>query len=317
MSSVAKVYVDQFESFVEGLEQTRGSRIYCVIQTRGDHICGPTFNSILKARKGLKDGEKLELLIHSPGGHPDIAYQAVKFFRRRFKSVNAIVPMMAKSAATLMCLGTDTIYMGELAELGPLDVQLNDPVKKGETPISPIDDFKSMEFLREHAVEILDYFTLTIIERSGVSLKEALHESMPATIGIVRSLYEKIDPLEIGGHRRALAIGEEYATRLLKLVNNPNYQTIAERLVWNYPAHNFVLDFEECRELGLPVELLDRSLDQQLTDALNELLKHGITYHGFATKPDANRVAPPKSAKAQTRRLQTRPNGREAVTSEQ
>ena len=79
-------------------------------------------------------GDVIHLLIHSPGGHADPAYKAMKFFRKRFKTVVAIVPLYAKSAATLMCLGADKIFMGEFAELGPLDVQINDPVEKGLEP---------------------------------------------------------------------------------------------------------------------------------------------------------------------------------------
>jgi len=40
------------------------------------------------------------------------------------KKLVVAVPRMAKSAATLMCLGADEIHMGPLGELGPIDTQL-------------------------------------------------------------------------------------------------------------------------------------------------------------------------------------------------
>jgi hypothetical protein len=316
MAPTAQHGLEKLRVVVADLERKRNSRVYVIIHSQDpQHICGPTLQSLLNKRQGFPEGDTLDILLHSPGGHADIAYQAIKFFRRRYKSVNAIVPLMAKSAATLMCLGMDNIYMGEFAELGPIDVQIDDPVEKGSTPVSPINDFKSMEFLREYAVDILDYFVLALIERSGMSVKEAIHESLPAVTGIIRPLYEKIDPLEVGGHRRELAIGEEYAKRILQLVRNPNCDSIVEQLVWKYPSHDFVLDCEECKRLGLPVELLDRATDISLVQAIQEFIRTGIPYHGFLT--DKPTISAPKAApKARSgRKVPTRANGRVSAES--
>src|SRR6266566_4502600 len=61
----------------------------------------------------------------------NVAYRLAKYFRSHCKQLNIIIPMIAKSAATLLCLNADTIYMGEFAELGPLDAQLKDEIEKG------------------------------------------------------------------------------------------------------------------------------------------------------------------------------------------
>jgi hypothetical protein len=110
----------------------------------------------------------------------------MKFFRRRYDRVNAIVPLKAKSAATLMCLGADRIAMGEFAHLGPVDIQIVDPIERGAESFSPLDEFKSMEFMRDYAVEILDFFTGLFLERSGMSVKEAMHETIPCVTGLMQ-----------------------------------------------------------------------------------------------------------------------------------
>src|SRR6266542_4156712 len=110
-----------FQKTIVSIEKKRNSRIFCFVQNGREHICTPTYGTILMERDKLKNIDTLEILIHSGGGHPEIAYQAAKFLRRHCKRLNVIVPMMAKSAATLMSLVADTIYLGELAELGPLD----------------------------------------------------------------------------------------------------------------------------------------------------------------------------------------------------
>jgi len=283
---------ESVQDLIRDLEIKRKSRIFSLIHCGSHHICSPTLTSVLNSRDSIQGTDTLEILMHSLGGHPSIAYQVMKFFRRTCKHVNVIVPLQAKSAATLMCFGADMIYMGEFAELGPMDVQINDPVERGSQPFSPLDEFKSMEFLREYAVELLDYFTVLFIKQSGMSIKEAIHESIPCVSGMMRPLYERIDPLEVGGHRRALAIGEEYSIRLLKLVGNPHWQTIVEKLVWKYPSHDFAIDIDEALDLNLPVSALPREQDKALVNAIMELEQNEICLHGFVTDPPKQPNAP-------------------------
>jgi len=63
-------------------------------------------------------------MINSPGGNADVAEKMIRMCRQRFQTFNIIVPDYAKSAATMIALGSDKIMMGYLAELGPIDPQL-------------------------------------------------------------------------------------------------------------------------------------------------------------------------------------------------
>lgn len=308
-SEKAKIH-ESFWKTIAKLETKRKSKIFCLLHCPQDngHICGPTLGSLLFERQGFKNIDTLELLLHSPGGSADIAYQAVRFFRRHCKKLNVIVPLEAKSAATLMCLGADAIFMGELAELGPIDVQIQDPIEKGAKRISPLDEFKSAEFLRDYAVEILDVFTLLILRRSGISVKEALHESLHFTTEIMRPLYEQIDPLEIGEYKRALAIGGEYADRLLAMTKNPKAKAITEALLLKYPSHNFAIDRAEARSLGLPAHALDERQEGLFLSAISSILQTGESVYGF------RKVLPPPRKPA-TRRAKKKPARPAAVLS--
>jgi len=226
----------------------------------------------------------------------------MRFFRRHCKKLNVIVPMTAKSAATLMCLGADSIYMGEFADLGPIDVQITDPLEKGAKSISPLDEFKSAEFLRDYAVEIFDMFTLLIIRRSGMSVKEALREASPFTTALMRPLYEQLDPLEIGAYKRALAVGEEYAERLLAFTRNPLRKEIVQALVSKYPSHEFAIDRVEARALGLPVHPLDSAQESLLHDALQGIIDKGESIYGFAEVQHKKPASPKPSASTATKK---------------
>jgi hypothetical protein len=297
---------------VRGLEKERECPIWCMTHCNYGHICSPTMWSVYKDRHKVGNGEKLELLLHSGGGHPDIAFKVMKFFRRRFKTVNAIVPLRAKSAATLMCLGADKIYMGELAELGPVDIQLDDAYEHGDKSFSPLDEFKSMEFLRESSIEGMDFYASLMNAQYGVSIKEGLEAAIPLMAELMKPIFGQIDPIKMGGYRRAIAIGEEYAKRMLALTGNPKAPEIVQKMVWEYPSHDFCIDFEEARVLGLPVERLPEAQDHKISAAL--LMVGRGDYHGFVShesSPAPKSVRRNRGRAASRHRINGKPNGRE------
>jgi hypothetical protein len=278
--------VTEFRAKIHALEQERDSRIFCLIHHGQNHICHPTMRAVYANRAETGYGARLEILMHSPGGHPDFAFQVMKFFRRRYKEVNIIVPLMAKSAATLMCLGADRVFMGEFGDLGPIDIQIDDPVDKGDRAISPLDEFKSLEYMRDMAIEWLAYFSALAREDFGMSVKQALEHGVPFITGLMQPILGQIDPLEVGSYRRSLAIAEEYGKRMLDLTGQQNDRLVHE-LVWEYPAHSFCIDYEEADRLGLPVEKLSDEQDHRFCEAVLGLEKG--YYHGFASSQHASK----------------------------
>ncbi|MEK7685771.1 MAG: hypothetical protein AAB466_10145 [Verrucomicrobiota bacterium] len=67
----------------------------------------------------------LTLFLNSPGGFALTAERAIKICRSYSKeNFEVIVPNMAKSAATMVCLGARKILMTPTSELGPIDPQV-------------------------------------------------------------------------------------------------------------------------------------------------------------------------------------------------
>ena len=66
----------------------------------------------------------LDILLHSPGGSPTATESIVHLLRARFSPIRFIVPHTAKSAATMLALSGDEILLGQAAELGPIDPQM-------------------------------------------------------------------------------------------------------------------------------------------------------------------------------------------------
>jgi hypothetical protein len=83
-------------------------------------------------------GEKLDLLIHSPGGSPEAAEGIVEGIRAKFSHVRVLVPSYAKSAATMMAMASNEIILAANAELGPIDPQMQ--TANGYSPAEAIKD---------------------------------------------------------------------------------------------------------------------------------------------------------------------------------
>lgn len=66
----------------------------------------------------------LRLILNSPGGDGVVAEKIVEMCRHYCKKLEVIIPNMAKSAATMIALGSDEVTMGYCSEIGPIDAQV-------------------------------------------------------------------------------------------------------------------------------------------------------------------------------------------------
>lgn len=72
----------------------------------------------------MVESSKVDLLLNSNGGMIDSAEKILYMCREKSSSFRVIIPERAKSAATLIALGSDEIVMGIASELGPTDPQI-------------------------------------------------------------------------------------------------------------------------------------------------------------------------------------------------
>lgn len=209
------------------------------------------------------------LIIDSPGGDAQSAFQIAKLFRRHCGGFCAVVPRMAKSAATLVVLGADELMMGRDAELGPLDAQIFDPDREGVG--SALDEVQALERLNSVALDLSDQAMFLLIGRTGKKVDTLLPTVMRFVSDLMNPLLDKIDTIHYTQYSRVLKVAEDYATRLLE----PRYteeqaKHIARRLVNNYSEHGFVLDKDEVGEM---LTLTEPSPDvQSLVDTLEDVL---------------------------------------------
>ncbi|MEC9490483.1 MAG: hypothetical protein UMU04_06005 [Halanaerobiales bacterium] len=94
-------------------------------QARGAlSIVPQDIEGFMSSLHGLQ-GDKLDLILHSPGGALEAAEQIVNYLRNKYNYIRAIIPQNAMSAATMIACACDEILMGKHSAIGPIDPQIN------------------------------------------------------------------------------------------------------------------------------------------------------------------------------------------------
>ena len=200
----------------------------------------PPFADLLQ---DLNDDTNLDLLIHSGGGDIDAAERIVHMCRERSATFRVIVPSSAKSAATMIAIAADSIVMGYVSELGPIDPQVYVTTPRGETMWRPAQSFlDGLDAIKEEA-------------KGG--------EISPAYF----PLLDKLDPALIDYCRKSIDRAKAFAERWLKkgmcAAEPAKAGEIASRLcdATRYLSHGAMIDAEEADEMGLKVEYLQPHSD--------------------------------------------------------
>ena len=261
-----------FVDAVQDLESALQRPVWLCIQQGEDDAAtmGPaTRIAFLAAREQLAADGPIALLVDSPGGYAEDAYGIARILCRHAGGFTAIVPSFAKSAATLLCLGADQIWMGDDAELGPLDAQQWD--NEREEHASALDEIQALERLHQAALEQLDQTMMLMMAGAQKRTEVMLPIACRFVSDMMTPLLEKIDTVHYAKQSRVLKVAEDYARRLLFPTYGSNAVTIANHLVNGYPEHSFVIDREEAEwlledDLKPPAEIADaiKRLDESM-----------------------------------------------------
>jgi hypothetical protein len=175
--------------------------------------------------------------------------------------------------------------MAEMAELGPLDPQVTSKRRErffSSERQSPLEAFQSIRYLREFSLESIDAMMLFLLDKR-VTHKLALESAAEISVELVRPILERIEPFDLGAFALDSRVATEYCTRIANPANRckQTQRTVNPKaLVENYPAHEFVIDYEEALALGFKAALPAPEIDY-LFDALRPHLDRLKKYIGL------------------------------------
>ena len=179
----------------------------------------------------------IDILLHSTGGDALTAWKLMSMLRERFQTVAVLVPFMAFSAATIFALGADEIVMHPHASLGPIDPQITIKLPDGSQRLFSFEDVGAFLRFLEHEV--------SITEQEYVS-------------AVVEKLFSVVDPVHIGGAKRASELSTDVGERLLQMhmkgqKERNRARSIAEGLNKTFFAHGDAVSRSRARSLKLKI----------------------------------------------------------------
>ena len=202
-----------------------------------------------------KDDVEIDLWLESPGGDANAAYKLALILRHVAGRVRVVIPDYAKSAATLLALVGDEIYLAPGAELGPLDAQMPEEGSYSGS-ISALNIARAADEVAREAVSLAVEGGADLLVITGLSRAQTLDALLRFSASFSEPLVRQLDPKLVHHAKQMLRVTARYAERLLKLTGHANAEQIAMRLVENFPTHGFVIAYDEARELGLPVRAM-------------------------------------------------------------
>lgn len=215
---------------------------------------------IVKTELKDKKSKKLFLVIRSYGGDAYTAVRIIRHIQTKFDEIIGVVPDYAYSAAVLLLMGTNKIYVSSEGSIAPIDK----PMEHSPTgdSISALDVTQSLTNISALVSQMAREFYSTMRGTSqnygeSINKQEALAVAWDSSVKIVQPLIQQIDPVLLQKCYRDLRIGLYYGMDLLNDRMFPNdllksYE-ISSKLVNTYPSHGYAIFRDEMSTLGLNV----------------------------------------------------------------
>ena len=260
---------------IKKIEAERKSRV--ISYATGDRppfatkIAGDIVPFLGNLLDGMGKVKKISLLLYTSGGDMLAPIRIVKLIRNHCDEFEVLVPYKAHSAGTLICLGADTIVMGKLGELTPVDPTTGHPFN----PQNPANPQQKLEV----SVEDLNSYLLFAKEKAEVKSEQM--------IDAYKLLVEKLHPLSIGNAYRAYRMARLLTERLLwlhmdKEKDGEKIKKIVKEITGDITIHAYPIDRDEAAELGLKIEKATDEVDKsicQIYENYAEEMKLGQPFH--------------------------------------
>jgi hypothetical protein len=172
-----------------------------------------------------------------------------------------------------MC--ADEIRLGNCAVLSPFDISL---VPAGEPQSEPI-ELMSIDYYIRFATECRQQ-----IEQMLQRIRSSFSTNVDSELLV--EMVKQVHSLNIGRFWRARTLTGYYAEVLLldyMFVNYPNKEDLKNKIIrallWEYPTHDFRMDFHICKRLGFPVKEMgvdESDKTKALVDGLKQLAHQGV-----------------------------------------
>jgi hypothetical protein len=213
----------------------------------GGELARPGDGDVAIGRHDRPSRPNCLLLLSTLGGAADAAYRLARTIRRQYRRLTVYVDDYCKGAGMLLALAADELVISDFGELGPLDLASPHAVIPGraESGLALMQGLEALHAQTEASFE--RHLTRFRSRRSlGMTTRAAIEQASALSIGLMGQVFSQIDPLQIAEADRAIRAATLYVQRLGA---NHLKEGALDRLLTDYPSHDFVIDREEADDL--------------------------------------------------------------------
>lgn len=245
------ILFDKTQAIIKELSKKLGGTLITYFNNTRGSVCHDDVLALFELLEKIGHQEKIYLFIKSSGGNGQASLRLVNLLRQYCEKVIAVIPLECASAATMITLGANEIYMGPMAYLTPVDTSLTHA-------LSPID--------RDNDRVSVSLDELTRVVKLWQSQRSDRSENP------YQQLFQHVHPLVIGAVDRAESLSIMLCKELLAyhIKDEKMQEQIAGALNAKYPSHGYPILFEEAKRVGLKVKHLTPEINSLLLE-LNEL----------------------------------------------
>ncbi len=203
-----------------------------------DEIAIENVLDTIKQKMGTMPDEAY-LLVNTTGGGLNSSFKIAKAIRKKFKKITVFVPHVAASGGTLLAMTGNTIRMGMMSQLSPLDPQI-EYKEYGRVSANCMNRSK-----RRYDDE------LATLHEDDIDFPD-------------RHMIESLDPILYEIFNDALVMAETYIDFILEKSNytKPVRESLCNSFIYGFPGHDFMIDKNLAKILGLHIETEDQNIEE-------------------------------------------------------
>ena len=239
------VFFKETQELITKLENELGATFLVYWTSPAGNIWQSAVEALQEILHQIGSQKEIYLFIKSEGGSGLTALRIVNLLRHYASSLKVLVPLDCASAATMIALGAEEIYMGPLAYLTAIDTSITHA-------LSPVDTYNNLVSVSQ------DELTRVMNLWRQETNKDDLHP--------YQTLFQYIHPLVVGAVDRASSLSIKICTEILSyhMSDLELAEKISKHLNSSYPSHSYPITLKEAQKIGLNIHPLPPKINEML-----------------------------------------------------
>jgi hypothetical protein len=241
-----KIRLSETQRVLIQAEKLLGGSLVTYWNSKNGEICDDDTEALRSLLSEMPFTKQLFLCLTSNGGNGLASLRIATLLRKHCTRLVVLVPTCAASAATMLSLAADEIYLAPHAYLSPVDTNIRHA-------LAPVNQANDQVCVGQD--ELTRIIALWQKKSNGGS-------SNPYA-----SLWPYIHPLVIGAVDRANSLSLKLCESLMSfhISNALQRVKIAKTLTMEYPAHGYPIMLSEARKIGIPVKEMKPDIEKILS----------------------------------------------------